>query len=278
MNVFLELTSKSSGPKTVRLKSMTVIGRSKRCQIRISSTEVSREHCQIAVTYDGAFLVDLGSSNGTEVDGRRVKPGAPVQLATGMRIAIGPAHFIVKCEEQDEPDSSENGDSFVIAREKPMNDTALLNRGPVPTQLDADAKPPASPRDAMTELSFSVIDDSQDDEFSVWDSSVLEADGNAGSIHEPAETPEKQPAAKPKKPFSLFSLLKRSSPADEQPDESKEEANGPDTTIQKGSDQAAETADHDAEGDDTSPDETVEDSPHKKSPHDELSEFLKKLS
>jgi predicted component of type VI protein secretion system len=50
----------------------TVLGRSKECDITIDDANISRRHAEIR-REDGAYwLVDLGSTNGVEVNGRRV--------------------------------------------------------------------------------------------------------------------------------------------------------------------------------------------------------------
>ncbi len=51
----------------------TVLGRSKECDITIDDSNISRRHAEIR-REDGAYwLVDLGSTNGVEVNGRRVE-------------------------------------------------------------------------------------------------------------------------------------------------------------------------------------------------------------
>jgi pSer/pThr/pTyr-binding forkhead associated (FHA) protein len=52
-------------------------------------TSVSRSHAVITFQNGHFFLVDQGSSNGTQVDGTRLAPQAPFQLYDGARIALG---------------------------------------------------------------------------------------------------------------------------------------------------------------------------------------------
>jgi two-component system, cell cycle response regulator len=63
-----------------------VIGRRDDADISIRDDGVSRRHAAIRVEGDGAVIRDLGSVNGTYVDGARV-PEA--QLANGSRVALG---------------------------------------------------------------------------------------------------------------------------------------------------------------------------------------------
>ena len=48
------------------------IGRGRRNHIIIHDNEVSREHCELTLVGDDYELRDLGSSNGTFVNGQRV--------------------------------------------------------------------------------------------------------------------------------------------------------------------------------------------------------------
>lgn len=66
-----------------------LIGRTAEGAVSISSSKVSRRHARIVVGPDSARLEDLGSKNGTYLNGRRV--GEAVELADGDEIAIGPA-------------------------------------------------------------------------------------------------------------------------------------------------------------------------------------------
>jgi DNA-binding winged helix-turn-helix (wHTH) protein len=64
-----------------------LVGRSVECAVRLDSTDVSRRHARIVVQDDQATLEDLGSTNGTFVNGVRLT--APMKLAEGMTIAFG---------------------------------------------------------------------------------------------------------------------------------------------------------------------------------------------
>ncbi len=62
------------------------LGRSKDCDIRLADPNVSRRHAEIRPEGEGWTVVDLGSTNGIEVDGRRVKELA---LQDGARFTLG---------------------------------------------------------------------------------------------------------------------------------------------------------------------------------------------
>lgn len=69
------------------LDGSNVIGRAADAAIPIDSPGISRHHARIVVTGRGATLEDLGSKNGTELNGSRIT--APCGLADGDRIRLG---------------------------------------------------------------------------------------------------------------------------------------------------------------------------------------------
>ena len=64
------------------------IGRATDAGVRVGDTSVSRRHAEIRPTGDGWTIVDLGSTNGTRVNGR---PITERRLADGDTITVGDA-------------------------------------------------------------------------------------------------------------------------------------------------------------------------------------------
>ncbi len=87
-----------SGPvfgKVFPLVAPTVIGRAPECDITINADEISRRHVQLRPLADSVAVEDLGSSNGTFVDGKRVQqgflgPGAELRLDTVRFVLVAP--------------------------------------------------------------------------------------------------------------------------------------------------------------------------------------------
>jgi hypothetical protein len=63
-----------------------LLGRSRECDIRLVDTNVSRRHAEVRHEDDAYWIVDLGSTNGTELNGRRVERS---KLSDGDRITLG---------------------------------------------------------------------------------------------------------------------------------------------------------------------------------------------
>jgi pSer/pThr/pTyr-binding forkhead associated (FHA) protein len=72
----------------------TTVGRQEDCQFRIASSMVSRRHCQIVEHEGKLYVKDLGSSNGTVVNGKKVLDQQV--LSPGDRLTIGPVTFRVE--------------------------------------------------------------------------------------------------------------------------------------------------------------------------------------
>jgi phage tail-like protein len=66
------------------------IGRTPHTTISLSHPIVSRRHAEIRVEPTGVILTDLGSSNGTIIDGQRLPPHQPHMLSAGQSFQVGP--------------------------------------------------------------------------------------------------------------------------------------------------------------------------------------------
>jgi predicted component of type VI protein secretion system len=76
-------------------RDMTVIGRREDCDLRIPLGEVSRKHCRIVRDGDTLKVEDLGSSNGTFLNGQRVQEA---MLSPGDTIQVGPVVFVLQID------------------------------------------------------------------------------------------------------------------------------------------------------------------------------------
>jgi hypothetical protein len=79
------------GARHVVDKRRVVIGRSKECDIQIHDSNVSRQHAELRQEGTAYWLVDLESTNGTEVNGQREKRA---KLEHGDKITIGSTELL----------------------------------------------------------------------------------------------------------------------------------------------------------------------------------------
>jgi hypothetical protein len=75
-----------NGQRRVLDKKRSVLGRSRDVDVQIEDPNISRRHAEIVQEDSAYWLVDLGSTNGTEVDGRRVQRA---RLDDGSRFTVG---------------------------------------------------------------------------------------------------------------------------------------------------------------------------------------------
>ncbi len=148
-----------------------VIGREKKCDVRIPLPSVSREHAEVRVEDEQVVVRDMGSSNGTYVNRSRVQQ---TTLKAGDLVAIGPAVFVVQVD--GEPAAIDAAASFAEgAGPKPV---AAAPRGakarpsaPVGArpgkasspddELDIDVD--ASDESSITDFDFDFLDEDDDD-------------------------------------------------------------------------------------------------------------------
>lgn len=119
MDVKLVIVSGGKQPRTLEFHTdEIVVGRLRSCPLCIPSAEVSRQHCRLAMQ-DGYFTVeDLGSSNGTYLNGTKIKELMVVR--PGDLLEVGPVKFKVEYELSAEAQALLDGAADVNAEEQPV--------------------------------------------------------------------------------------------------------------------------------------------------------------
>ncbi|HET9248979.1 MAG TPA: FHA domain-containing protein [Actinomycetota bacterium] len=74
-------------PATVKLREAAEIGRGDGCAIRLQDTYVSQVHARLYAENGAWYVEDLGSTNGTLLNDRRVD--APVEVHAGDVVKLG---------------------------------------------------------------------------------------------------------------------------------------------------------------------------------------------
>lgn len=69
------------------------LGRGQGCQVQVADPMVSQLHARLFRNSKGLHIEDLGSTNGTYLNGRKV--GGPAKLKKGDRIRVGPVELEV---------------------------------------------------------------------------------------------------------------------------------------------------------------------------------------
>jgi pSer/pThr/pTyr-binding forkhead associated (FHA) protein len=102
-----------------------LVGRHKECQIRPKSRSVSRRHCLLLHNEDGFGLLDLKSTGGTYVNGKRLEPHRWKVLGDGDQIRFGRIAFSVSIQQ---PALVSTGDAVAE-----RNTSAAASVGPAAT-------------------------------------------------------------------------------------------------------------------------------------------------
>lgn len=92
--------------RLIALSARTLIGRSPACDVRLDDPRVSSEHAAVAWSGEHWELRDLGSLNGTWLDGRRLGSGERAAVRRDARLGFGA------------------GDAWVVADDRPAGPAA----------------------------------------------------------------------------------------------------------------------------------------------------------
>jgi len=113
-----------------------VIGRSRGCDLRLPSSDSSRRHAEIVNTPAGSLLRDLGSTNGSFVNGQAVtehllQPGDRIEIAGSTITFCQIAH---DSQPPDSPHHDEKTDEKTVLTERPVpSETFRGDLAEVPT-------------------------------------------------------------------------------------------------------------------------------------------------
>jgi len=110
--------AKRQGAVTVRLPIM--VGRSDEAKFRIQQDSVSRRHCELFRKGDHVYVRDLGSTNGTFLDGEQIPSAVASMVKPGSEVRVGPLAFRVEYE---------SGTVVMTTRPRTADDTLPLGSG-----------------------------------------------------------------------------------------------------------------------------------------------------
>ena len=83
--------------RLMTMRDGVVVGRDAgQCDVALVHSTVSRRHARLSFTADGIHIEDLGSTNGTSVDGKATPPGTRVPLQVGSRLRVGDVELSIR--------------------------------------------------------------------------------------------------------------------------------------------------------------------------------------
>jgi pSer/pThr/pTyr-binding forkhead associated (FHA) protein len=164
------------------VRDVTVIGRREDCDFRIPLSEISRKHARLIKDGDTLRAEDLGSSNGTYVNGVRVQEA---ELAPGDTLKVGSVVFVVQIDGvpaetdlQPAPTASDSALAMETPSEDHLNPTAQSD---VPhEEADVSAHTGDEPTADEEFVTSEPVAQGGEDQYDPM--SILEVDPDASSV------------------------------------------------------------------------------------------------
>lgn len=150
MEIRFVFKSSSGKPRIHRKRLPVVIGRSdtEEVRLRIPIDSVSRKHCEFFLGDEGKVCArDLGSTNGTIVNGEPLKGDEVVIVTPGSSVKVGTVIFRV---------------DFKASKQDLDGDTVSVSEAMKPSQVDKTESIKPSPVDDSGEEELEMDDDSDE--------------------------------------------------------------------------------------------------------------------
>lgn len=125
----------------------TTIGRQVGSDLQLNLPQVSRRHAQLDCTGSECQITDLGSANGTTVNGEKLTPHVPVLLADTAVVRIGPFELTFEQRPVEAPQVKEPPPAEELAAEPPPEMAEVAETPPPsePVEVAREPEPVAEP-------------------------------------------------------------------------------------------------------------------------------------
>src|SRR5688572_9309170 len=93
----MKLSAQIEFDKTLDLetsKTTVIVGRSPKNDLVITHDSISRQHCQIEFVKGVFYITDMGSSNGSYIDGQKLEPNVRTPFISSQQLTLGK----IECE------------------------------------------------------------------------------------------------------------------------------------------------------------------------------------
>lgn len=138
MDVRIVIVSPPTRKAAHAVKLPVIVGRGDEAKFRVHQDSVSRRHCELFVKDDAVFVRDLGSTNGTLVEGEKIASSVAKLVPPGAQIRVGGLVFRL------EYDSA----AAVAPAESRGDDTVPMAAVPKAPESEAEPEPEVEPTEA----------------------------------------------------------------------------------------------------------------------------------
>ena len=163
-----------SKTKKIKLQLPTIIGRGGDSKVKLPASTASRQHCEI-YEYEGQLAIrDLGSSNGTVVNGHRIE--GPTFVGSEDVICVGPLVFQLEILEATKPvvEKEQAAVAESPAEESPAAEVPSFD------ELPTETATPVAAEVATDEIPYAEV--ATDDDASVLRYSEPKSDGDRSFV------------------------------------------------------------------------------------------------
>lgn len=183
-----------------------LIGREQDCHLRPASESVSRHHCAITIDEFTVRVRDLGSSNGTSINGKRIlgvheaNPGDALQVGNlDFEIVFSNAEAPVGAGQAEKGGTSFSLDEFNLEAAEPLSDTAMMVGGDTAVISKEKLEAEAAAKDATTTETQAADSQVPETSADTEPSAVAEPSDPKAAAKDapPAETPAPAAAEQP---------------------------------------------------------------------------------
>lgn len=201
-----------SGPeegKEIKLSAgEAIVGRSDDCTVTVKHVDISRKHLKIVVDQNRIHIQDLGSSNGTFVNGTRLVPNSPSRVEPSDKITLGKSvTFLVRTPSKSGARKSVKkvaDESFSLDFDPPPRlPPASAQHPPSPPVAPSPASKEESPKQSRNEFAHplllearqkaeDLIDKAKREAALIVQKAAREAEEKVQSFYERARTTENQ--------------------------------------------------------------------------------------
>lgn len=147
----LELTDPSSGRRFHLNPGVNSVGRENSDVLLMDGT-VSRRHAQVSVDGDAVTVTDLGSTNGTTLEGVPVPANTPTAVAAGATLRFGNSTLVLSIAgEAGEPAPAPADRTIVVSSEEPLPEADVAPSAEPVVGSEAGVSPAAVARLRLTD-------------------------------------------------------------------------------------------------------------------------------